>query len=314
MQQHRRPNPATERPARAAPGRAVPVGDAGNAARVARLPGSIAPDGSLDYYSDRHDDFVEREPGRPAPDYYLGYGDRYVRRFSQQVYPLLSPAGQAWLVEVRVGLQVAIEDERDRDPRAFAALEADGPAFRRFAFDTHPQAYWDAGLGGLPVADLLTIGLTPDSEDLLSFEGVMQVSDIAGRLAGAWGADALDLLAGNGASTWLVERVADGVLATRTGVDALFGVGASDTLDRAAASLGVGLESIAQGVHGLFAGGVTAVAGAVDAVAGSGATSRATNGLREDLQQGIEVVEDAGEWAAGLWNTLTRDRDLPALS
>ena len=286
----------------------------GNAARVSRLPRSIAPNGSLDYYSERHDDFVDREPGRPAPDYYLGYGDRYIRRFSEQVYPLLSPGGQDWLVDVRVGLQVAIEDERDRDPQAFAALEVDGPAFRRFAFDTHPEAYWDAGLGDLPVADLLTIGLTPDSEDLLSFEGIVQVGDIAGRLAGAWGGDALDLLAGNGASTWLVERVADGVLATREGVDALFGAGASDTMDQAAASLGVGLESLAQGIHGIFATGVTAVAGGIDAFAGEGATSRATNGLRQDLQQGIEVVEDAGEWAAGLWNTLTRDRDLPALS
>jgi hypothetical protein len=286
----------------------------GNAERVARLPTPIAPVGSLDYYAERHADFEQREPGRSAPDYYLGYGDRYVRRFSEEVYPLLSAAGQRWLVDVRVGLQVAIEDELARDPNAFAVLEADGPAFRRFAFDTHPQAYWDAGLGGLPVADLLTIGLTPDSEDLLSFEGIVQVGDIAGRLAGAWGADALDLLAGNGASTWLVERVADGVLATRRGVDALFGDGASATMDAAAASLGVGLESLAKGIHGVFAGGVGAVAGAIDTVAGDGATSRATNGLRADLQQGIEVVEDAGEWAAGLWNTLTRDRDLPALS
>ncbi len=306
--QQQRARPASQPVASASAGASRSAGDAvGNQERVARLPRAIPAVGSLDYYVERHDDFVDREPDRSAPDYYLGYGDKYVRRFSEDVYPLLSGPGQTWLVNVRVGLQEAIEAERARDPAAFGALEGDSAAFRRFAFDTHPQAYWDAGLGGLPVADLLTIGLTPDTPDLLSFEGIVQVGDIAVRLATAWGADALDLVAGEGAATWLVEKAAVGALVVGDGIDHVFGAGAASALLCAADGIGVGLEALAGGVHAALAGVAGAVARGIDAVAGDGATGAALDGARVGAQQGVEVLEDAGEWAAGVWATMTRD-------
>lgn len=294
---------------------------AGNAARQdalasgGRLPRSIPAVGDLDYYRLRNDDFLQRHgaEGLAPPDYYLGYGDKYVHRFTHEVGPLLSVPGQSWLVRVRAGLQVAIEDERDRDPAGFDRLEQDNQAFRSFAFDTHPEAYWDAGLIELPVADLLTIGLTPDTEDLLSWFGILQVSDIAARLAAAWGADALDIIGGHGTAEWLVEGAYKGLVAVGAGIDGLFGDGASDHLIHAAELVGAGIGSLAQGLHHGLATAVTWGAQAIDSVAGDGQTSRTTNQARAQAQQGLEVVEDIGEWAAGLWQTLTGGDRAPAL-
>ena len=39
----------------------------------AQLPAAIPPVGSVDYYKQRHDDFVRRNPGVTPPDYYLEY-------------------------------------------------------------------------------------------------------------------------------------------------------------------------------------------------------------------------------------------------
>lgn len=135
-------------------------------------------DGDLGYYRCRADDFVRRQPAAEPPDYYLSYGDRYVRRFSEETRPLLSPAGQAWLDRVREGLQQALEAERARDPLGFADLERDSARFLDFAYDTHPRAYLEAGLSELPVRDLLIIGSTPDARDLLSARGRRQIIEV----------------------------------------------------------------------------------------------------------------------------------------
>jgi hypothetical protein len=45
---------------------------------------------------------------------------------------------------------------------AFAELERDGDAFRKFVYDTHPEAYFEAGVCDLPDGDLLKIAGTPD--------------------------------------------------------------------------------------------------------------------------------------------------------
>ena len=106
-------------------------------------------------------------------------------------------------------------------------------------------------------------------------------------------------------ASWAVQTLAAGVLATREGVDALFGAGTAAGLGTAVAAVGADLESLAAGVHGVVAGGVAGAAGLVDGVAGQGATASAANGLRQQAQLGVESIESAGEWAAGVWRTLT---------
>ncbi len=148
--------------------------------------------GSLHYYRFRQRDFIQRNPQLVPPDYYLSYGDRYIRRFTVRTRPLLSEPGQQWLDQTRVLLQVFLEDAIQADPAAFAVLETDSPAFRRFAFETHPDAYWEAGLADLPIRDLILIFLTPDVADLLSDEGRDQTREILLRLQVEWSARALE--------------------------------------------------------------------------------------------------------------------------
>lgn len=135
--------------------------------------------GDLDYYQRRHADFERRNPGMEPPDYYLAYGDKYIQRFNDEVRPELSPEGQAWLDRTRVNLQKAIEDKRFEDPQAFAELERNPDAFRKFAYDSHVKAYLDAGLADLPVEDLVRIGLTPDMSDLFNQAGLEQAVRVA---------------------------------------------------------------------------------------------------------------------------------------
>jgi len=152
--------------------------------------------GSPDYYQQRYDDFVRRNPGVEPPDYYLGYGQKYAERFSALDDRDLSAEGLAWRDRTLVALQQAIEDKRTSDPEGFAELERDPEAFRRFAFETHPAAYVDSGLYDLPVQDLLVIAATPDINDVLSQEGIDQSLVTVGRLEAG---DVPDLLLSSGA-------------------------------------------------------------------------------------------------------------------
>ena len=52
--------------------------------RVEAQPAACTPDGGLDYYGCRADDFVHREPLEPLPTYYLDYGARYAERFTAE--------------------------------------------------------------------------------------------------------------------------------------------------------------------------------------------------------------------------------------
>lgn len=119
--------------------------------------------GTLKYYKARHDDHLVRylkDP--PPPDYYLGYGHKYVKRFTLRLFPRLSTAGKRWLIKTRTNLHLAIERKLMTDPKGFAKLEKDGKALRKFGFDSHPRAYIDAGLLDLPIEDKVNISMTPD--------------------------------------------------------------------------------------------------------------------------------------------------------
>lgn len=149
----------------------------------AALPQPVAPLGNTDYYRRRADDFRRRYPDLPLPSYYLGYGDKYVNRFTFELMPKLTPVGQDWMVQARRNLQVAIEDRLKQDPAAFDRLERDDKAFLEFAYDSHPRAYLDAGMERLPIKDLVRIGFTPDVRDLATLNGLEQVTEVAAGLA-----------------------------------------------------------------------------------------------------------------------------------
>lgn len=178
-------SPQPGRPTRLAPDDLQLSAAARVASQAVPAPAMIPPLGRLDFYRRRHEDFVARHPELPPPSYYLDYGDKYIRRFTEVLNPTLTPAGQAWLAQARLNLQVAIATELARDPAAFDQLEQDDPAFKDFAYATHSKAYLDAGMAELPLKDLIKIGMTPDVSDLFTRAGLEQVVEVAAGIARA---------------------------------------------------------------------------------------------------------------------------------
>ncbi|OJT18764.1 hypothetical protein BO221_39210 [Archangium sp. Cb G35] len=150
-----------------------------NAAR--NLPAEI-PTGTRDYYKKRYDDFVRRNPGMKPPDYYMEYGQKYCDRFSKLGPKDLTPQGLEWRDRCLKSLQEAIETKRMEDPVGFAQLERDPEAFKKFAYDSHPDAYVQSGLYNLPAQDLMKIGTTPDLKDLFTKDGVRQIFVALGKM------------------------------------------------------------------------------------------------------------------------------------
>jgi hypothetical protein len=140
--------------------------------------------GKCPYYVWRNNNFIERHPACPRnpPEYYLGYGYKYCVRFSTETYPKLSEKGKNWLVEARLRLQKAIEIKLKKN----GEIELDSKEFGDFAFASHPDAYWEAGLGELHPLDLLRIGWTPDFKEWLDKKSRVQVYDIGGRFLELW--------------------------------------------------------------------------------------------------------------------------------
>lgn len=136
--------------------------------------------GAKDYYLQRAADFEARNPGMKAPDYYTDYGNKYAERFSSLDSTDLSPAGLKWRDQTLVNLKEMMEGKRAADPEGFAALERNPEAFRQMAYETHVQAYLDAGLADLPVQDLMVIGATPDFNDVAS--GLPQMQQVVAEL------------------------------------------------------------------------------------------------------------------------------------
>ncbi len=150
-------------------------------ASARNLPAEV-PTGTVDYYRRRHDDFVRRNPGVTPPAYYLEYGQKYLERFNNLGPGELSPKGLEWRDKTLKALQEAIEAKRMEDPVAFAQLERDPEAFKRFCYDTHSHAYVQSGLFKLPAQDLLAIATTPDFKDLLTRDGLRQVGDVLAQM------------------------------------------------------------------------------------------------------------------------------------
>jgi len=138
--------------------------------------------GSVGYYAWRARDFKMQNPRRKAPDYYMNYGHKYISRFTNETNSKLSKQGQKWLIKARKNLQVAIEDKLQKNPE----IEKNNSAFTKFAFDSHVDAYWNAGLYKLNTVDLVSVVLTPNFKDLTSADGMKQAVEMMGKLTEYW--------------------------------------------------------------------------------------------------------------------------------
>ncbi|QOG11541.1 RHS repeat domain-containing protein [Arcobacter sp. FWKO B] len=152
---------------------------------VAPTPGSWA------YYTNRHNNYKDRQllctnlPPNP-PIYYLGYGEKYCRKFVEETKPSLSQAGQDWLDDVLVNLQKYMEQgvvdlnfvatinknfnttvsDHGGAKSYFTGIECRSEEHKKFAFATHPDAYMPLRMSTeLTCSDLIAIGMTPDGEE-----------------------------------------------------------------------------------------------------------------------------------------------------
>jgi RHS repeat-associated protein len=133
--------------------------------------------GTVNYYSFRHNDFNSRYKNKKAPSYYMGYGNKYAKRFTYDLSPNLSKSGQLWLQRTLRLLQQSIEDKIFEDP----SIELNDERFTKFAFESHPGAYIAGGLLELGFEDKLEITLTPDFKDLFSQLGLQQAKTVMER-------------------------------------------------------------------------------------------------------------------------------------
>ena len=139
--------------------------------------------GTRDFYLERYKDFRRRNPDSEAPKYYTDYGLKYFDRFHENKASM-APESQKWVDATGKALQTKMEAGRAKDPAAFAQLERSQEGFRKFAYDTHPDAYVESGLKNVPWADRVKVGLTPDVGDLANWSGVKQAVETGGRVLG----------------------------------------------------------------------------------------------------------------------------------
>ena len=131
--------------------------------------------GKTEYYEKRAKDFEERNPGKKAPDYYREYGDKYVKRFDE-LKPELSEKGQEWMEKTKDRLQFKMESGL----RSGEWDESKPEELKKKAYDSHSEAYLEAGLADLPQEDVDKILTTVDRGDLLlSLDAIQEAAETA---------------------------------------------------------------------------------------------------------------------------------------
>ena len=138
-------------------------------------PGTIL--GSVDYYKFRHEDFIRRFPAKEPPAYYMMYGDKYVRKFTEELFQKLTEEGRVWMEDTKLKLQQAIEDKLMQAPE----IELDGEAFKEFAFKSHTEVYKETHAMNLCLSDKTAIVGCMDISDLFGELG-LQVLKVALRI------------------------------------------------------------------------------------------------------------------------------------
>jgi len=131
--------------------------------------------GKTEYYEKRAKDFEERNPGKKAPDYYREYGDKYVKRFDK-LKPELSEEGQGWMERTKDRLQFKME----AGLRSGEWDESKPEELKEKAYDSHSEAYLEAGLADLPQEDIDKVLTAVDRGDLVfSWDAIQEAGETA---------------------------------------------------------------------------------------------------------------------------------------
>ena len=129
------------------------------------------------------------------------------------------------------------------------------------------------------------------------------------NLLGTWGEDAIDYVAGDGATDELVDVAYEGFGVVGDGIDEVFGEGTAQALTDGADALGQDALALAEDAHGVASDVVGEGVDALDSVIGEeGATEAAIDSAREtasDLADGAEAgVDSASAWAEEVWDDI----------
>lgn len=127
--------------------------------------------GSVDYYIFRHNDFMKRFPGKEPPRYYMEYGDKYVRKFSDELYDKLSEEGKVWMSDTKLKLQLEIEKKLVED----CDIELNEEAFKQFAFESHAKVYEETHAMDLCLSDKTSVIACMDIKDLFGELGLQAI-------------------------------------------------------------------------------------------------------------------------------------------
>ena len=151
--------------------------------------------GTKSYYVFRDKDFKNRsENKKTPPDYYLDYGNKYCKAFSEKTRPKLSSKGKTWLDKTLIALQESIEKKLKADPK----IELDSTKFRKYAFDSHPDCYIKSGLFDLSPEDLFWIGWTPELKEFFKLETWVQII----KVVKSWSVEKAEQLAKGAIKVW----------------------------------------------------------------------------------------------------------------
>jgi hypothetical protein len=127
--------------------------------------------GTVEYYKFRHEDFIRRFPDKEPPAYYMEYGDKYVRKFTEELFEKLSDEGKNWMEDTKLKLQQAIEAKLKQEPE----IELDEEAFKTFAFQSHSDVYEETHAMQLCLADKTSIVACMDIKDLFGELGLQAI-------------------------------------------------------------------------------------------------------------------------------------------
>jgi hypothetical protein len=128
---------------------------------------------------------------RDKQSYFIEYGEKYCKRFSDSLSGSLSFRGVRWLKKTLVCLQKSLFNGCNSKNKCF-----DCSSIRELAFDTHPSCYVNSGLCSLDLKDQLSISSTVDLKDLIQVESMVQIGSVV-SLCGHRGLNLLTKAAGH---------------------------------------------------------------------------------------------------------------------
>lgn len=101
----------------------------------------------------------------------MTFGDKYVRKFTEELFEKLSDEGKVWMEKTKLKLQEEIERKLEEDPE----IELDQEAFKDFAFQSHSKVYEETHAMQLCLADKTSIVSCMDIKDLFGELGVQVI-------------------------------------------------------------------------------------------------------------------------------------------